>query len=431
MFKKIPFVLYFLLIFILLTSCNKGIDSMKIIEANQNNLMLEEETVSKSNIDALNDYSFEMAKDLSLESGDSNFVVSPISLWMPLAALGNAANDTVINEHLNSLKFADKNLEEINLFAAKLLYELNNEDYRRYSEENNMEFVDSLYMANALFLNKEYEANMEFVDAFYNYYKGTTMLVDFQSDEAKDEVNEWVYNNTEGNIEDIVDEFDPKTVAALANTIFFKGKWENEFDESLNEYRTFNGYRGEIDTEFMIMNGIDDYYSQGYYEDDEIQAVDFPYTNNAGMIIILPKDKSVNDVFNELDTEYFNKVNDESKLKNGITYLPKFKIQSDTMNLMNVMRNMGVPLLDGYIDGLALSQNDLYISDAYQKAMIEVNEEGTTAAAATIVEVMETAIEPTDNDTFVLNCNKPFIFILYGDVTGNKEILFLGILMSP
>jgi len=420
-----------LLLVLIFTGCSDNNGNFEVVEVNQENIAFNEQDVSNKNVDSLNDYSFQMAKELSSNYVGSNFVVSPLSLWMPLAALSNATTETAVENHLSSLRFESRSIDEINLFAAQLLYELNNEECKEISEENGVEFIDSLYIANALFLNNEYEAKQDFVDSFYNYYKGTTMLVDFSSNDAKNRVNEWVYNRTEGNIKNIVDDFDPYTVAALANTIFFKGTWEKEFYEEANQMRLFYNDNSNMETEFMVMDGESNHFVQSYFEDDSIQAVDFPYTNDAGMIIILPKIKKAIDVFSELNVKYFNKINNESKMLSGKTYLPKFKIESDTMNLMKVMESMQEPLISGYIDGLDYSQNDLYISDAYQKAMIEVNEEGTTAAAATIVEVMETAIEPSGGDTFVMDCNKPFIFILYGDINNYKQILFTGIVMNP
>lgn len=428
--KKIIAVLLIIMV-PLIVGCGNNNDTLNIVKANEINVEFDSDSLSQDNIDSLNEYSIEMAKELLKEHESENFVTSPFSLWMPLTALGNATNEAALHKHLESLKFKGSNMEQINDFAAGLLYKLNNEDYREYCRENNIEFIDSIYIANALFLNKKYEAKEDFVDVFHNYYKGATMLVDFESDEAKDRVNEWVYDNTDGNIEDIVDEFDPKTVAALANTIYFKSAWEKEFDKDMNESRLFYGEGEESETEFMVMDGEQSYFVQDYYEDETLQMVDFPYTNNAGMMIILPKTASAYELFMSLDLDYFNRINREAKRLSGKTYLPKFKIESGVMNLMDVMETMGVPLLDGYIDNLVYADNDLFISDAYQKAMIEVNEEGTTAAAATIVEMMETAIEPAENENFLMDCNKPFIFILYGDMDNSKQILFTGIVTTP
>jgi serpin B len=175
-----------------------------------------------------NDFAFRLSAALingnDGEKADDSFVCSPYSVWLPLAALLNAASEEAKPALLSALGAANLTAEDINTAANRMLYYLsgadNNEMVDKYSDDYpSLTKVQPLQIANAVFVDKDQKLNQNFADIFARDYLGTGMSVDFSDPSSADAVNNWASEQTNGLITDIIQEFDPATVAAIANAI--------------------------------------------------------------------------------------------------------------------------------------------------------------------------------------------------------------------
>lgn len=375
-----------------------------------------------------NDFAFRFSAQMLKTAGTENFVCSPYSAWMPLAALLNATNDAEKDALLQALGTAGIGEEDVNNAVSRMLYSLN--------KAANAEFYEGeqhtpLSVVNAVFVGQNQQLNNEFAQIFLDYFRGEMMQVDFGAPSAVQAVNDWASEKTNGLITDVVTEFDPATVAALANAIYFSDRWDREFDPEQTREDVFYAPGGETQASYMQREG----YSLTYYEDDKVQMMPLTFKTGGTMYIILPKDKDANGLLSTLDTAYFNTMREDSVMATGKLLLPRFTIENSVMDIRAALMDMGVPLFDEdkapLTGGLVQGEEKVWLSDAVQKAMIRVDEKGTTAAAVTVMAAETTAI-PEPTEPFEMNCNTPFVFVLCDSTyDGGDQVLFTGVVNRP
>jgi serine protease inhibitor len=264
-----------------------------------------------------------------------------------------------------------------------------------------------------------------------DYYRGVSMNVDFASPDAVAAVNRWARDNTNGLITEIVQKFDPDVRAAIANAIYFSDRWSWEFNPDNTQKDIFHSPVGETEAYYMRRNG-----SGRYYEDDTVQAMPLGFETGGGMYIILPKDGNATGLLSSMTNEDFEKIQRGLEIAKGRLLLPRFSIKGDVMQLTETLTALGIPLTDALaspIDGLIEDEAPLYVSSALHKAVIKVDEYGTTAAAVTEMEAASGSEgPPPPTKTFEMICDKPFVFVLYGDTVDNgSQILFTGMVNRP
>ena len=345
---------------------------------------------------------FEILKYMTKEE---NYMVSPFSLKMAMMIAANGAEGETKQEILDT--FA---VEDINVF---------NEKAKQIIEKyNNTEYV-KLNVANSIWLNTSLAGNnIEFIDAYKNIVK------EFYSGEvgAEDEntianvINKWIEEKTNGKIKDVLDSSKKaEFIAALVNTIYFKGEWDTQFEEKSTSKETFTSRdKNKAKIDFMHNTG---YYD--YYEDKNIQMVKLPYRgNDLSMSFVLPKDEENMDIKSALENMTLERVE---------LSIPKFKTEYE-LEFNDVLKTMGIEKAfdDRAANFLAMLSNaDIYIETVLQKTFIEVDEAGTEAAAATaVVMYVKSGIEPDQEKPKVFKADKPFIYFIMDEATG--EILFIG-----
>lgn len=366
---------------------------------------------------AANEFAFKLSA--SLLDDDQNFLCSPISVWLPLAALTNAATDESRDELLGALGLARHGSDEINKGVLSMLQNLTRP---LTSEEDKF---STLKIANAVFVDKNYMLNDGFAQLFAQYFKGTTMSVDFYSSEAVEAVNKWCSENTEGLIDKIIEEFGEDTVAAIANAVYFTDQWRAKFNENLTSKGVFNSEAGE-ETAYFMEKKLS---LQRYYEDERVQALPLAFTGGGSMYIIKPHDRDASGLLSAMTNDYFEQIKNDSVLADGTLKLPKFTLDSGVVDLKCALEVLGVPLFDEMraplTGGLLDTTDSVWLSGAVQKAVIEVDEQGTTAAAVTVM-LIDAASAPLPPDVnFELICDSPFVFVLCGS---GGEVLFTGVL---
>ena len=377
-----------------------------------------------------NDFAFRLSSALVQESGSGNFVCSPYSVWLPLAALLNATDEQNKDELLLALGALGTSVDDVNAAASRMLFDLTRQAEAAYATPD-MPYHDPLSIANAIFVDDDVTLRDDFAQTFLDYYRGTAMNVDFGSRDAVDEVNAWASENTNGLITDIVSEFNPDTVAAIANAIYFSDRWSWEFDPERTEEGVFHARAGDTTAFYMIREGS----GQTYYEDDRVQAMPLSFKTGGGLYIIMPKDGDATGLLTSLTDEYFTEIRMDSIEATGRLLLPRFSIESPVVDLTDTLSAMGVPLFDEQLAALSggLIEEDIpvWVSSAAHKAVIEVDERGTTAAAVTVMAVAATAM-PLPSEPFEMICDKPFVFVLYGYTQdGGYQVLFTGVVNQP
>ena len=357
------------------------------------------------------DFAFRLSRALLQNAGKGNFVSSPLSVWLPLAALVNGTDAAHMPALLDALGAAGFTGQDINAAAALLL--------RGAGERNN-----PLQIANAIFVGKDQKLNKNFKRIFEESFQGSAQSVDFASPSAVKTVNNWARKHTDGLIKEIIQEFDPDTVAAIANAIYFSDRWSWEFNADLTEKDTFHGAQGETQAFFMLREGE----GQPYYEDGRLQATSLEFMTGGALHILLPKDGDAVALLSGMTADDFVGIRENTARAKGKLLLPRFKLDSGVMKLIPALRALGVPLFDAgdaALNGVLENSFPLYISEAVQKAVIEVDEKGTTAAAVTVMDMKAGSMPPPPAaETFTMVCDKPFVFVLCG---GNGQILFTGV----
>ena len=247
------------------------------------------------------------------------------------------------------------------------------------------------------------------------------------------EINRWASDSTDGLIDNIVNEFSPNTITVLANALYFADRWLWELDSNDAKEGIFYSPSGERPAYFMLREGN----NQSYYEDDTIQAIRLEFKTGGGLCVLLPKTGDAKGLLSSITPEKFNSIMAGTEQKTGKLLLPRFTINSGTLRLADELKLLGIQLigerqytlLDGFIEG----DTPVWISEVMQEAFIEVDENGTTAAAVTVIAAAG-ARPNRATDPFEMICDKPFVFILYGDLDsslGSLVVLFIGTLNLP
>lgn len=382
--------------------------------------------MAQKNQDGANGFAFRFTKAIleEKEAGE-NLIVSPYSVWLPLAALTNAADDGVKEQLLSALGMYGMDEKTLNDSVKKAIGELTCQEQVDWMQENGFEYESPLKIANALFVDESSRVNEEFEKIFEDSFSGRLFCVDFSDEAAVDEVNEWAREQTMGKIGHIIDSFDPQTAAAIANAIYFSDAWSSRFSEEQTKEDVFYGAKAEEQVPFMNQK----FTEMPYYEDDTMQAASLYTASGGQLILLLPREgKSPEEILAGMTTERLERIQSADSAT-VLLSLPKFKLESDVFSVKEAMERLGVPLTDaGFPCVSSLVENEtLSITDAVQKAMIEVDEEGMTAAAVSVMK-LERASMPFEQEPVELKCDRPFAFLLtaYGGAEG-QQVLFAGV----
>lgn len=383
-------------------------------EKNESNdyVEIEVSTKSQSLIEASNSFGLKAFQRLSQEEDDDNLFISPLSITQALSMTLNGAEGTTETEMIAVLEVSDASDSEYNKLQKDLREALVAADKKT-----------TLSIANSIWYRQNYPVLNEFIDVNKTYFNAEVEELDFAAADAKDIINAWVDDNTNGKIEKIVDRITPSHVMFLINAVYFKGSWANEFDSKNTYERAFHTNASSFqETSFMTGE-----MECGYYQANDYSAVELPYGNgHFSMVIILPN-SHLDDVFiSTLDQDKFNSCVDNMVTQKVQVTFPKFKFECD-LELNDLLKAMGMPTafnesadFSGIVNG-----GGIFISKVKHKTFVEVNEEGTEAAAVTSVEMMETSMPNYTN----FMADRPFVFAIREKDT--NAIMFIGKFMEP
>ncbi|MDD4923601.1 MAG: serpin family protein [Dehalococcoidales bacterium] len=384
-------------------------------------------TVSDSALAALvngnNEFAFELYKRLSATK-DGNFFYSPYSISLALAMTYAGANGQTEAQMAEVLNFLLED-EELHSAFNKLAIELNSRnDVPQNSEAQGFE----LNIVNATWGQKGFEFMQAFLDILAENYDAGIRLLDYEKDPeaCRQAINDWVYEQTNGRIEDLIPEgaIDQMTRLVLTNAIYFNAAWLNQFDEEYTYDDTF--YLPDGSTVTVPMMHQTDRFS--YVNEDNYTVIELLYDiYDMSMVIIMPDEGTFADFENSLTSELVDNIIGSMTSGQVNLSMPKFEFESE-FNLNDALKAMGMS--DAFSDSADFSgitdKADLIISDVIHKAFVSVNEEGTEAAAATAVIFQETSMPIEIGE---VNINHSFIFLIRDIQTGTT--LFIGRVINP
>lgn len=291
----------------------------------------------------------------------------------------------------------------------------------------------TLRTANALWAEKTHLFLPEYVDVARRWYGADAMNLDFINDPegSRATINRWVGEKTEEKIPDLLPRgsIGALTRLVITNAIYFKGTWTDQFDPEKTREEEFRIGPGETVTVQMMQRADTTY---RYSETDTLQVLEMPYAHGSGselsMLILLPKDDNLTAAEDTLDGEAITDLCESLSRKRVDVFFPKFTLDVG-YSLPAMLAEMGMPTAftdDADFSGMD-GTRDLFISDVVHKAFVDVNEEGTEAAAATGVVVGPVSAPPTAVPVF--RADHPFVFLIMEKDSGT--ILFMGRVTNP
>ncbi len=342
-------------------------------------------------------------------------MVSPMSVSLALAMTYNGAEEETKAAMEETLKLHGLTTEEINSSYQTLLKALESLDPKVILE-----------IANAIFYRDDFTVEQDFVTVNKKYYEAEVTALDFASPNALKTINGWVSDKTHKKIETILDNISPRHVMFLINAIYFKGIWQSKFEKKNTEKKNFYLDNGStVKTDFMKQENNVLYSSNELFE-----AVQLPYgQGNFSMYVFLPQDgKSLKELTQSLNQENWESWDNSFYERTVDIEFPRFKFEYEK-KLNDVLSDMGMGVaFTDFANFEGINRNGgLKIDFVKHKSFIEINEEGTEAAAVTVVAIIEyTSAQPQKT---YFRVNKPFMFAITEKSTG--AILFMGTVKNP
>lgn len=357
----------------------------------------------------MNNFAFNLFRKIQKQKPANTFI-SPFSISAALAMTLNGAESETQQSILNTIDFGDFSPAEVNQAYKDITSLL-------LSMDNKVE----LGIANSVWYNNKYNVQNDFTRIISDFYDGTVQGLNFKNgQESKETINDWVEQKTHDRIKDLITDVRDDQVMFLVNAIYFKGDWTYQFDKSKTREAAFYKPSGQATTNLMYSKGV----KMNLYSNNEVQLVDIPYGNEQfSFTVLMPHEPgNLEPLVNNLNADDLSFWLSQAHSATLELELPKFKMEwkmdlKDTLNAMG-MKMTGFPKL--FEENL-----DLEVSSVIHQSFLEVNEEGSEAAAATAVVIVELSAAPPKKITL----DKSFVFMIREKHSG--AILFMGQLVDP
>jgi len=403
--KLLPLIISLLIAF---TACEKE-STKPTHDPKTFNLPVEaNEIISKSNNFGIDLFK----KTASVEEG--NIMLSPLSASAALTMLLNGCSNSTYNQIQQMLGFEGMSTIDINETYKSLVDQLLNADPDV-----------KLAIANAIWYRQGFDVKPPFLNTMQNDFSAHIEGLDFSQQSALTTMNKWASDNTFGKIPKVLNEISPDAVMFLMNALYFKGTWTYQFDKS----KTYSENFYKEDGSAVSVSMMHTKFKANVYTNANYKAIELNYgRTNFSMIVIVPNE-TLADLFNNFSNEDWNNLTTSfnsniSSTQWNISF-PKFKFSYEK-TLNDQLKSMG--MVDAFDSDLAdlsgISNAKLYVSFVKQNTFVDVNEEGTEAAAVTTIGIETTSSEPHE-----FKVNKPFVFAIRERTT--NTILFIGKVVNP
>ena len=348
--------------------------------------------------------------------GMNSRVVSPLSVTYLMSMLANGADGETQQQILATLGWAGEGIQQPSL------QDINDYSRMLIEKTERLDKAVTVEIANYVAVNKEFKLNSKFQKSVERDYKAGVESLNFTSPSTLKRINDWCNDRTHGMIPSIINEVDPDAVSYLMNAIYFNGTWKDKFSKEETKQEMFRGYTRDIQYVDMMHRHGEYFYADG----DGYSAVSIPYGNGAfRMTVILPSEGSfLRDVMASMDGGKFQALQRSMEKCNVDLKIPRFTTEVD-LPLNDIISALGAPLIfSPQADFSQFARGDFYVSKMFQKAKIEVSEEGTKAAAVTAAIMMMSAMRPEKKRNVVFHADSPFAYIISENSTGS--IYFMG-----
>ncbi|WP_439481861.1 serpin family protein [Cyclobacterium plantarum] len=393
-------------------SCNGLTGEDEPLEPNIRTLQMAEHSLVNSS----SSFAMDLFQQLQTHEGPNQFF-SPYSIHLALAMAMNGNEGETLEQFRQVLHFEGMDMEEANEAAGTIT---------RFLME--LDPKVRLSIANAIWYKQGYDLDEGFASRLREAYDAELAALDMSNPQAVDIINKWIENNTEGLIRDMLDQVPSSAVMYLVNAIYFKADWKYRFDEELTKKAPFTTSGGaEIKVDMMQLAEAK---TLKFHTEGGLDYLEIPYSTGQYSLGILTSDEGLQVKLEGLDLEVLEQFREEAREMNLLLHMPKFKMRYKVDNLKNDLIDMGLTLPFQSHPGnftrlFANATGPLKISRVIHEALIEVDEKGSEAAAATIVEIRETSL-PSYSE---YKLNKPFVFFIQEKHSG--AILFMGKLGDP
>jgi serine protease inhibitor len=369
-------------------------------------------------VQAYNAFGLDLFRETVAGGKNENIFISPVSVSMALGMTLNGAAGTTEQAMKSTLAFGSMTIEEIDESYQGLIQLLTGLDPEV-----------ALGVANSVWYRSDMIFQEPFLDACRTYFSAEVEGLDFNDPGAADTINGWVSDKTNGKIEEIVDKpIDGAYVMFLINAIYFKGTWTYQFDPALTEDSDFRGPDGSLlPCRMMQQPEPGKTGTFLYLGTTELQAIELPYADGwFAMTVLLPREGTDLDSFIAgLTPETWNGYIEDLEEREGTIALPRFKLEyQQKLNDVLTSLGMGIAFTPGADFSRMRAGGGLWIDEVKHKTFVEVNEEGTEAAAVTSVGMVDSV-----PDIFQMRVDRPFVFVIRERHSGT--VLFVGKIVDP
>lgn len=338
-------------------------------------------------------------------------VISPVSVSYLMAMLANGANGQTKTDIMKALQLTDNDLDEMNALYRMMI-----------QRRGSLDKETTLRIANYFAMNKDVELKDAYANNMKAIYNAGIESLDFTSPKTTAHINNWCKKNTNGMIPSIINNVDANASAYIMNAIFFNGTWADKFNKSNTKNENFKGYTRDI-TMVPMMHKSDKLL---YWANDMYAAVRIPYGNGSyTMTVMLPNEgKSIDEMLKSMENADFTAWRQDAEQCIVDLKLPRFTTEAD-VTLNNIISELGAAnIFSSKADFTNIANTNMFVSQMFQKAKIEVSEEGTKAAAVTAA-IMTMSALPTEEPKHVtFHANRPFVYMI--TEANTNAIFFMG-----
>lgn len=364
----------------------------------------------KAIVTGANSFSIKLLQHLAKKETKKSFVASPLSISLAFGMLMNGAEGTTYDELIDVFGLQDLSRDEINEAAKTLIPLLLDLDPDVTTK-----------IANSIWINKGIDIEESFLKQNQESYYAQIQSLDFSNPESVKTINEWVKNQTNGLIEEILQEIPELAILYLMNAVYFKADWAIQFDpEKTLEEPFFKPDGSEKNQPLMQVKEAFE-----FFEDDQWRAIQLPYGGKAyNFLAIQPVDKTDLEAFSHsFSDENYQMILSNLEVDTVQVYLPKFELDYKIQEFKNDLISIGLTEIFGSDANLTRIHPtlDLYVSDVLHQAVLKVDEKGSEAAAVTTIEIRVTSLGPSEP---TIRLDRPFLFFIRE--TGSDTILFMG-----
>jgi serine protease inhibitor len=351
-----------------------------------------------------NEFALDLFRTGNISQHKANVFISPLSASMALGMTANGANGATYDEMRSALRLNGATREDVGTGYKSLIELL-----------IGLDPGTTFTIANSIWYERTFPFNTSFLDESKLYFDAQVESLDFGSPTAVPTINSWVSTHTNNKIPTILDSIDPAEVMFLINAIYFKGIWQKQFDKSKTADAPFHSADGTTSTVKMMERGAGVHHTAT----PEYSAVDLPYGNSAFTMTVVLPNGDIDGFAESFDQAKWNSLVSSLRDTDIPVYLPRFRMEWER-KLNDDLKQLGMRLAFEQADFTRMSPlgHQLIITRVVQKTFVDVDEEGTEAAAATLVGIGETSAPAA------FRVDRPFMVVIRERFSGT--ILFIG-----